>query len=162
MKKALLFVVALSAISASIAQAADRLQISTVLTLDGKAIEHRTGYIDNGETVHYLSDHTLEVMKAKDQKVKIEDNEKRAVGLEAHLTARLNSEGKILLTSKASYVGFYGYQDSPIPGVKNAEFWTRELSGTRTIKLGEPARYYDARPLKDKHDAFITVTVTRI
>lgn len=162
MKKAKLFAVALAVLSASVAQAADRFQINTVLTIDGKSIEQQPAYIDNGETIHYLPDQALELMKAKDPKVKIKDNEKRLVGLGVDITARFSSEGKILLTSKGSYEGFYGYKDSPTAGFQTANFWFRNLSGTKTVELGEPTRYQDVAPKKDGHDAFIIVTVTRI
>jgi|GEM_PF-3861535 len=160
MKKAILVAVALTFASTSSAQAADKFQINTELTLDGKTVEHMTAYVENGETLHYLPKQSQDLMKAKDPKVKIKNNEKRPVGLEAHITARLNSKCKILLSCNGSYVGFYHYKE--FAGVQNAEFWVRNLTGTQTVELGEPVRFKDTKPSKDGHDAFITVTVTHI
>ncbi|PMY60995.1 hypothetical protein C1Y31_25790 [Pseudomonas sp. FW305-25] len=157
----MLLAVALTVASASSVQAADRFQLNTELTLDGKTVEHMTAYVENGETLHYLPKQSQDVMQAKDPKVKIKNNEERPVGLEAHITARLNSKGKILLNCKGSYVGFYHYRES-IAGVQSAEFWVRNLTEGQTVELGEPARFKDAKPVQDGHDAFITVTVTRI
>lgn len=161
MRNAILFAVALTAAAATSAQAADRFQINTELTVDGIPVKHMTAYVENGHPIDYPPMESLEVMKVKDHKAHIKNNEKRPIGLDAHITARLSSTGMITLDSKGSYVGFYGYKET-ISGVLSADFWLRNLSGTKTVEFGEPASFKDSNPAFDGHDAFITVTVTRI
>ncbi|MBM5458670.1 hypothetical protein H8F21_13965 [Pseudomonas sp. P66] len=161
MKHALLLAAAIFAIASPVLQAADRLQVNTEVTVDGKVVHHMTAYVANGEKIHYSRNKTHEVVTgvvAGKPHKKLEP-----IGFEANITPRITSDGEVLITSSASYVGVNSESPDTSAGssIKITDFWQHRLGATRLGDLGERISLDHLEKSSSGHTVDVAVTVTR-
>lgn len=161
MKKAMLFAVALTALSSTLVQAADRLQVVTAVSVDGSVVKTMTSYVENGEKIHYSSTETREVVtnvtNGKPSK-KLEP-----IGFEGDLTPRILSTGEIRITTDLTYAGFKGEHTERSGGsdIEITDFWRHKMGGVVQGDLGKPLHVDLSTTSRTGHIVDVVVTVTR-
>ncbi|AVB18103.1 MULTISPECIES: hypothetical protein [Pseudomonas syringae group] len=129
MKRTTLLVLALSVLSASLAQAAEQLKVSTYVKVDGKALPVQIDYVESGKQVIYAEHDSIEYVTSVTKGV--ERKKVRALGLSGKITPRLvKPDGTVRITGEISFVGIdrmrtvkYGASDYQLP-----EFWSHLIA----------------------------------
>ncbi|WP_122761163.1 hypothetical protein [Pseudomonas viridiflava] len=129
MKRTTLLVLALTVLSASLAQAAEQLKVSTYVKVDGKALPVQIDYVESGKQVIYTEHDSIEYVTSVTKGV--ERKKTRALGLSGKITPRLvKPDGTVRITGELSFVGIdrmktvkYGASDYQLP-----KFWSQLIA----------------------------------